>query len=411
MSINLSQTRCKYYRVRFRVNPLLYPYFKKQYINKSFSTRDRKVAQLQATKLYIQYQHILQSIHFTTQEQTQILVNEFIKEYLNQEIMTRFTIEDTKYIAVTSEVTVKESYDKYCKWYKQQKVSDKQYMTTTNKLSKLILPYLGVDTNIEDITLDTIEEFQEFLTTFPNISRKQYKHLSFTELTNLNNVPDADVIGISTQIKYLKVVKQFFNYLIKADILRYNPCTLLTMPNNKIANRLPFTNNDMSSLFNIFDTLDDRKYIYYILAYTGMRPSELWKATISTEDGVVCFDLSDKYLKLKTQSSHRKIPLHNKLLELGVDKIFHQVTKQYTQTAVSIYFNKTIKPTITDNTNKIMYSFRHTVATELKRAEVMMDKVSEILGHNYENNSMTKEVYAGRYTVQQLQQTINQLQY
>ncbi len=74
-------------------------------------------------------------------------------------------------------------------------------------------------------------------------------------------------------------------------------------------------------LFNFFTTLDDRKYIYYALAYSGLRPSELWKCKISTsKDNIIYFDLTDKDLQLKTMSSYRVIPLHNKLLEMGIDK-------------------------------------------------------------------------------------------
>ena len=78
----------------------------------------------------------------------------------------------------------------------------------------------------------------------------------------------------------------------KANLLKYNPSILLTMP-NKIANhREPFSKSDINKLTNIFTNLDDRKYIYYTLLYTGMRPSEFWKCKIST---------SDAYTKIQPQ--------------------------------------------------------------------------------------------------------------
>ncbi len=40
-----------------------------------------------------------------------------------------------------------------------------------------------------------------------------------------------------------------------------------------------------------------------------------------------------------------------------------------------------------------------------------MDKVSELLGHTYENNSITKEVYASGYKLVQLQTAINHLDF
>lgn len=409
MSINLSLTRHSYYRIRFRVSKSLVPYFKKEYINKSFSTRDKRIAQLQANKLYESYQSIIHAKYFTSQEQIQALVDEFIKIHLEQDILSSFTIDTTRYIAVENIITISESYKKFCKWYEQQNITDKQYMATTNKLSKLILPFLGLDTNIVDVTLDTIEELQEFLSTFPNISLKRYKHLTYNELIRLKDVPTSDMISVSTQIKYLKIVKQFFNYLVKANMLRYNPCTLLTMPNSRIAKREPFSKDEMGELFSLFDTLDDKKYIYYALAFTGIRPSELWKAKIESDGDIIYLNLTDDNLSLKTSSSYRKVPFHHKLISLGVDRKLKEVLNKYTQTQISIYFNKTIKPKIIEDSTKIMYCFRHTVATELKRANVNMDKVSEILGHSYDSNSITKEVYASNFTLEQLHEAINAL--
>ena len=339
-------------------------------------------------------------------------MDRFIKEELEQEVKSVFTIDNTKYKPVSS-ITLKQAYDRYLIWYKQQNIRDKQYFLTTNKLANLIIPYIGGETLIEDITLESIEEFKEFLSSFPNLNLSRYKRLTFTKITKLHDIPKGDLIGISTQIKYLKTLKQFFIYMTKANLLTYNPCSLLTMPNNTIPNREPFSPFEIQKLFNLFHTLDDRKYIYYILAYTGMRPSELWKCKISiSEDGIYYFDLTDKELELKTSSSYRVIPLHKKLLEMNIDKKLTLLQQEFTQAGISSYFNKVIKPKITDNPQKIMYSFRHTVATELKRTEVIiMDKVSELLGHSYENSTMTKEVYASGYTLSQLQEAINCLEY
>lgn len=417
MTVNLSVNKNNYYCIRFRVHKRLIPFFKKILIRKSLQTKNKRLAQQQANKIYSKYEQILCMVRLFPPEQIQELTDSFIQEQLHQEktnhlfigsLMPPKEIEASP--TISTSITVQESYHRFCTWYKQQKITDKQYMATTHKLQKTIIPFFGADTSIEDITLEAIEEFQEFLLSFPNVSLKKYKNFTFNQIINLSNVPTTDMITVNTQIKYLKILKQFFNFTIKADIVRYNPCTLLTMPNNSIVHREPFDSDDIKQLFSIFDDLDDRKYIYYTLAYTGMRPSELWMCNISTcKDGVKYFDLTSKDIKLKTSSSHRKIPLHKRLLSMNIDRKLPYLQEQFTQAGISTYFNKSIKPQITDNSNKIMYSFRHTVATELKRAEVNMDKVSELLGHIYSSSSMTKEVYAQGYTTTQLQEAINQL--
>nr|WP_321266883.1 site-specific integrase [uncultured Sulfurimonas sp.] len=308
-------------------------------------------------------------------------------------------------------ITIKEAFNRFDNWYKKTDITEKHYRNTISRLNKIILPFIGLDRDVTTITLDDIDELKEFLESFPNISRLPYKHMSFKELLEVDGVPSEFIISNDTQSKYLKIVKQLFSFMVDDGIIGYNPCKRLIMPDDEQKKREPFSNEDMKVLFNEFDKLDNKKYIYYSLAYTGMRPSELWKAKISQEDDIYYFDLTSEDIELKTKQSRRKIPLHCKLIELCIQDKLSSLQTEFKQEYLSIYFNKTIKKALADDDNKIMYSFRHTVATELKRADVNMDKVSELLGHSYENNSMTKSTYASGYTLQQLKEAIDCLSF
>jgi len=333
------------------------------------------------------------SANFTPQQQSNNLNTQIVKQ------------------PTTKIITLKEAFNRFDSWYKKTDITTKHYNNTINRLNKTILPFIGLNTDVSTITLDTIDELKEFLQTFPNISRLPYKNMTFKELSKLDSVPVEFVISNDTQSKYLKIVKQLFLFMEDDGIIDYNPCKRLIMPNDEQKKREPFSNEDMKVLFNRFDKLDNKKYIYYCLAYTGMRPSELWKCHISQEDDIYYFDLTSNNIELKTKQSRRKIPLHSKLIELGIHNKLSSLQAEFKQEYLSIYFNKTIKKALTDDDNKIMYSFRHTVATELKRADVNMDKVSELLGHSYESDSMTKSTYASGYTLQQLKEAINCLSF
>lgn len=311
----------------------------------------------------------------------------------------------------TKVITLQEAFKRFDSWYKKTDITEKHYNNTINRLNKTILPFIGLETDVSTITLDTIDELKEFLQAFPNISRLPYKHMSFKELSELDDVPTEFIISNDTQSKYLKIVKQLFLFMVDNGIIPYNPCKRLIMPDDEQKKREPFNSEDMKVLFNEFDKLDNKKYIYYSLAYTGMRPSELWKCHISQEDDIYYFDLTSEDIELKTKQSRRKIPLHHKLIDLGIQDKLSSLQTEFKQDYLSIYFNKTIKKSLVDDDNKIMYSFRHTVATELKRADVNMDKVSELLGHSYESDSMTKSTYASSYTLQQLKEAIDQLSF
>ena len=308
-------------------------------------------------------------------------------------------------------VTLKEAYKRFDSWYKKTDITEKHYNNTINRLNKTILPFIGLDRDVNTITLDDIDELKEFLESFPNLNKLPYKHMNFKELLELDDIPTEELISKDTQSKYLKIVKQLFLFMLDDGIIRYNPCKRLIMPDDEHRKREPFSSEDMQVLFNEFDKLDNKKYIYYCLAYTGMRPSELWKCKIRTEDGMTYFDLTSPDIELKTKQSRRKIPLHSKLIELGIQDKLPSLQAEFKQEYLSIYFNKTIKKALADDNNKIMYSFRHTVATELKRADVNMDKVSELLGHSYESDSMTKSTYASAYTLEQLKEAIDCLKF
>jgi integrase len=312
---------------------------------------------------------------------------------------------------ITKIVTLQEAFSRFDNWYKKTDITEKHYNNTINRLTKTILPFIGLERDVTTITLDDIDELKEFLESFPNISRLPYKKMSFIELAELDNVPTECIISNDTQSKYLKIVKQLFLFMVDDGIISYNPCKRLIMPDDEQKKREPFNSEDMKILFKEFDKLDNKKYIYYCLAYTGMRPSELWKCHISQENDIYYFDLTSDNIELKTKQSRRRIPLHSKLIELGIRDKLSSLQAEFRQEYLSIYFNKTIKKALTDEDNKIMYSFRHTVATELKRADVNMDKVSELLGHSYESDSMTKSTYASGYTLKQLKEAIDCLNF
>lgn len=308
-------------------------------------------------------------------------------------------------------VTLKEAYTRFDSWYKKIGVTPKQYMATTNKLIKTILPYFNNDTDVKTITLEDIEEFKEFLSVFPNISRLPYKNMDFKEISNLDNVPEC-CISESTQSKYLKILKQFFHFMLDDGVIDRDPTKRLIMPNGVSNSTEPFTKEDITILFNEFELLtNDSKYIYYILAYTGMRPSELWKCTINQENDIYYFDLTSKDIDLKTSTSRRKIPLHSKLIDMNIHNRLRLLQDNFKQVNISNHFNKQIINTIEDTNNKRMYGFRHTVATTLKHNDIFMDKVSEILGHSYQDDSMTKSTYSANYTLLQLKEAIDSLNY
>lgn len=144
--------------------------------------------------------------------------------------------------------------------------------------------------------------------------------------------------------------------------------------------------------------------------YTGARIEELCRLTkesVVTVDGVQCFD----FPKSKSKASKRVVPIHPGLLAT-VDRLrkdstdtflipaesadkygkrSHAISKAFGRLRTAAGFSKL----------HVFHSFRHTVVTELIRADVPDALAKELVGH--ETGSVTHDIYSkGASTKQKL---------
>lgn len=119
--------------------------------------------------------------------------------------------------------------------------------------------------------------------------------------------------------------------------------------------------------------------------------------------------------RLKNNSSRRVIPIHEKLLELGfidyINSVQHErifpALKQERDgfgTAASKWFGR-FKSKLGFGRGHDFHSFRHTVATQLKHAEVSSILTGELLGHS--QNNITYDRYGKGMSIEKLKNTIN----
>lgn len=408
MSVNklltsLHVNRYGVYYLRFRVSNKLRRFFKKDYISKSLFTKTYKKAQIKAMVYRSKYIELLEVSEWLDDKTLQLKVTEYMTDTLKI-----ISPEMDKIEPKENEFKLKDAFRLFDKWYKKQDISDKQYNMIRKRIGTAIA-YFGEDRIVKELTTDDIEKYVDFLSTYPNPNRKPYKTMSFKQIVRLKDIPQQDYISPSTAIKYVKAFQQLENFLIDDGKIDRKISKRAKLPTPTKISRNPFTDNDLKILFNEFDNLGELGIIYYTFAYSGMRTAEFWKCKIGYEDDIYYFDLSYEGLELKTYSSKRKIPIHSKLIEMGILNNLRQLQKSYRQAFVSDTFNKKIINTLKDRQNKVMYGFRHTVGTKLKRADVEIDKISEILGHSYENTSMTKTVYTNGYSLKQLKEAIEYL--
>lgn len=406
MSINqliptLNTNKYGVYYLRFRVSKRLIRFFDKEYITKSLSTKEHRKAKTKALVYRSRYLEILEVSDWIDDSTLKSKVDEYIKNTLKLFTPNKLEVQSRE----TLGLNIKEAFTLFDKWYKKQSISEQQYKLVVKRLGTAI-NYFGESRLITSISTDDMEEYIDFLTTYPNPLKRPYNSMSFKEILKLTNVPQQDIISSSTVIKYIKAFRQLENFLVDDGRIDRRISKRAKLPTPSTVSVNPFSETDLEILYREFDMLGDLSLIYYTFAYSGMRTSEFWKCRIGYEDNIYYFDLSYKGIELKTASSRRKIPIHSKLIDKGILNSLEQLQSTYKQWSVSNTFNNKIINSINDKKNKVMYGFRHTVATNLKRADVDIDKISEILGHCYTNTSMTKTVYTNGYTLKQLKEAI-----
>ncbi len=200
--------------------------------------------------------------------------------------------------------------------------------------------------------------------------------------------------------RHISSLKSFYKYLTKNEIVKDNPCLLLSNP--KIEKKLPnyINYNDLEILFNIpdkDDILGLRNLLILELLYsTGIRVSELVNIKLDDIDfdnkriyilgkgnkeryvlfGKICNDILMEYLeksknKLNKNSDYLLLnKFGNKITDRAIRMIIDDIVKK-----------SSLKLNISPHT------LRHTFATHLLNEGADLKIVQELLGH--ENISTT----------------------
>lgn len=189
-----------------------------------------------------------------------------------------------------------------------------------------------------------------------------------------------------------------------------------------------YTSIELEKIFsNLARTKQEHKHPYYLwlplLAYfTGARLNELcqlYKADVYQVDGIWLIRIDDRFQgqKLKNLTSHRIIPIHDQLLNLGfiefVQSVQHErvfpelkASRDGFGSAASKWFGR-FKTKLGFDKGQDFHSFRHTVATQLKRHQISHIVAGELLGHA--QNNITYDRYGKGLDTLQLKEIINMI--
>lgn len=394
------------FKIRIRIPKNLKPYFRKSEINKSLNTNDFSLAKKKALNIINEYNNI--KLIFELNIDNNIYIENKVKEFSKRYLLIEYNENIDKDM-----MTHERAFKEFKAYYKELDITETKKKASLAFLEDIFLPLIGKKELIKDISFTDLNKLQDIFKNLPKRNLSKYRDIPINQLVKLN-ISNEERITNSTLSGYMKKISRFYNFCVASHYITTNPYIFTTKQKNTQSDkdeREAFSKDEIQKLITIINTYDEYKQaIYYTLIYTGMRISELYKAKIKkSEDDIYFFDLTDSNIKLKTKNSYRMIPLHKKLIELNIQNILPKALESNKMNWIRRLFNEKIKTQITSSNKKVLYSFRHSMATELKYLNVKSEIISEILGHS--NSSITLDRYASRYTFEVLKKEIDKIEF
>ena len=282
--------------------------------------------------------------------------------------------------------------------------TDTQRLVTGVK--KLLFLYFNEDTPVYRITRDNLLEFRDLLYKIPTklAQKSRYKDKSLSQILKLGE--NDDKLSEPTIQKYMIRVIQFFNYCFDSGYISKSITAKMNVkididPSERAV--LPYEASEARKIFEIVTSIkqsgkspssrieaSELYYVTMIAAYSGMRIKEitqLHKEDIALKDGIYCFNINTNDGKTtKTKNSIRFVPIHSKLIDLGLleyvnskksGNIFKVSNKDFSE----IFRSQIQRKFIDKDSKKTFYSFRHYFIDYLVQREVEANLIAQIVGH------------------------------
>ncbi|MEO3682300.1 site-specific integrase [Shewanella vesiculosa] len=289
------------------------------------------------------------------------------------------------------------------------------------------------------------------LTQFNRQKALEIKDAVMAKQSNSEKGRRSETISVATINKYLKNFGAFLSWCYKHDYIseqgQFENMTIRETAKNT-SRRRSYTRTEIETIVS-YEPRDKREaknirddifWFPKIALYTGMRLNEISLLTIDdfqVQDGIDFINLNDK--NLKTSSSNRVIPIHSKLIDMGLlafvqakrskkEKIlFSQIrvgkaesSKDGWAEPISKWFNRTLIRNIgidkdkeaSENTMIDFHSFRTTFISALKVKGVGGYLVKQIVGH-LGADDITFDTYGGQASTKMsaLKDLVEQIDY
>lgn len=289
------------------------------------------------------------------------------------------------------------------------------------------------------ITKVEVRNWKQLLLKYPVKATETnvFAGMDIAQIVAANEKHGKPTISDRTVNRYLSSLSAFLDWCEHNGYIERNPVTGLTLKNEKHAKTLPFTSEQLNTLFQSplfagcqdaeqwrkvakpgnIQIRDHRFWVPLILLFTGARPGEIGQLAVSdvrqqherwiihiTTEG----DATDEGKSVKTAGSMRVLPIHPQLIKLGFLDYHAQRVKEGGAALFPGAVRNSRGQMLADFSREFgrylqriglkegrglsLYSFRHGVTDALRRAGYLDREFGFILGH-------TEASTTGRYGI------------
>lgn len=281
-------------------------------------------------------------------------------------------------------------------------------MDLVNIVGNILFKFFNPSKEITAISRDDLLKFRNTLALIPTkLNQKaKYKDKSLEQIIHIGkNDPKLSQVTIQ---KYMIRVIQFFKYCYNSDYISksiVNDLNVKVEINPMERKVLPYSKDEANTIFKIVQNFKDTNkspskrisandlyYITMIAAYSGMRINEIVQLRvrdIMQHNNVLCFSINrDDGKSTKNINSIRLVPVHSKLIELGLMEFVKQrananksIFKVSNKDFSEIFRSQIQRKLISSDKQKTFYSFRHYFIDTLVQQEVEPNIIAQIVGH------------------------------
>ena len=282
----------------------------------------------------------------------------------------------------------------------------------------LLLEVLG-NKLIPSLTHQHARDYVSILKKLPSNRKIKHQNKSIKMLTRMQGL---DLFSPRTVAKHVERVSALFNWSIRQGYTKENVFKGKLEPSraSEVLEK-HFTQEELDLILG--DRLrgqsleikkPERYWVTMLAAHSGARLNEICQldiADIKQKDGVWVMELQQNAADktIKTKAANRTVPLHPRLLELGLldyltqlkannqQKLFPALKKTLSTgygTSISNWFARYLKHLGIKKKGKNFHSLRHTVINRLLTKQVYEPFIKELVGHS--SGSITVDVYGGR---------------